>query len=113
MIGIMMRLNVRLLPLTRTRVAPEPPYLDVRANSLVFCVMALQIASKTALALLMLTPTPSAMRIGIYARHFHPACLPNSSRCPNAKNVLAEHVARTNRLKLKMYWVQVCALNGL
>src|SRR5688500_58668 len=94
---------------------PEPvtPYFGVRTNSLVFLVNALNHASNTALALLMLTPTPSAIRIGMYSSDFHPAFLPNSSFCPKAKKVLAEQVARTKRLKLRMYCPQLFSLKGL
>ena len=49
----------------------------------------------------------------MYSSVFQPACLPNSSHWPKTKNVLAEQVARMNRLALKMYWPQLWALNGL
>src|SRR5436190_6686551 len=82
------------------RVFPETPYFGVRTNSHGLRLIAPQIASKTALVLLMHTPTPSAISIGRARIDFHVACLPNSSRCANTKNVLAEQVASTNRLAL-------------
>src|SRR4051812_4778238 len=91
----------------RCRTWPVTPYFGVRTNSHGFFLIEPQIAEKTARALLMLTPTPRAISMGMYINDFQPACLPNSSRCPIAKNMLAEQVARMNRLKLKMYWLHV------
>src|SRR5438128_10120670 len=82
------------------RVFPETPYLGVRTNSLGLRLIAPQIASNTALVLFRHTPTPIAISIGSARIDFHVACLPNNSRCAKTKNVLAEQVARTNRLAL-------------
>ena len=103
------RLKVKTRSRRQMRVLPgrSTPYLGVRTNSLGLRRMALQMASSTALALLMLMPTPRAIRNGMYSSVFQPASRPNSSRWPKTKNVLAEQVARTKRLALKMCWLQV------
>src|SRR4051812_31123314 len=83
------------------RSAPVWPYLGVRTNSLGLRRIADQIASSTAFVLSRLTPTPRPIRNGRYRSDFQPALSPNNSRCPNTKNVLAEHVARMKRLAEK------------
>src|SRR5437773_2652574 len=84
------------------RVFPETPYLGVRTNSLGLRLIAPQIASKTARVLFRHTPTPNAISIGSARIDFHVACLPNNSRWAKTKNVLAEQVARINRLMLNI-----------
>src|SRR4051812_49111990 len=103
MIGSIMRLSVNTLAGCHLvpRVCCVCPYFCVRTNSDGLRRMSPQIASKTALQLLMLTPTPSAISVGKYKIDFHPARFPKSSRCPKTKNVLVEHVASTNNVALK------------
>src|SRR5947199_323528 len=100
-----MRLNVKTLAGCHlvVRLMPVCPYLGVRTNSLGLRRMWPHSASNTALQLLMLIPTPSAISGGKYRMHFQPARLPNSSRWPNTKNVLVEHVASTNSVALKIH----------
>src|SRR5205807_2468502 len=83
------------------RLRPVWPYFGVRTNSLGLLRMWPQMASKTALQLLRLTPTPNAMSVGRYMIDFQPARLPKSSRWPKTKKVLVEQVARTNSVALK------------
>src|SRR4051812_34708602 len=114
MIGSARRLSVKTPPVRYLLFSwPRTPYLGVRTNSLGFLRIASQMASSTALALLSEMPTPRPMRTGMYRSDFQPASLPNSSRWLKTKNVLAEQVARTNRLAEKMYCDHDCALNGL
>src|SRR5947209_3348431 len=113
MIGRLRRLRVKTLSACQPFLScPVTPYLGVRTNSLGLRLMAPQIASITALALFRLTPMPSAIRNGKYCSDFHPALRPNNSCWAKTKNVLAEHVARTNRLALKSHWAQIAFLNG-
>src|SRR3954466_1754866 len=107
MIGRLNRFSVKTLSACQPFLSwPVTPYLGVRMNSLGLRLIVPQTASITALALFKLMPTPSAIRNGRYRIDFHPAFLPNSSCCAKAKNVLAEQVARTNRLAPKSH----CAL---
>src|SRR2546421_2386767 len=105
-IGSTSRWNVKIRSRrqVRARVEPATPYFGVRTNSPLECLRHPDhIASSTALQLFTPIPTPSAIKNGMCNSVRHPASFPNSSLCPNTKNVLAEHVARMNKLKLNTY----------
>src|SRR3982751_261580 len=110
-----MRLSVKTLAGCHlvARVRAVWPYLGVRTNSLGLRRMWPQMASKTALQLFKLTPTPRAISVGKYRIDFQPARLPNSSRWPKTKKVLVEQVARTNRVPLKNQRLYSESLIGL